>query len=194
LGGNGAGKSTLLKNLCGLLTPAAGKISIAGSEVATARCRIGYVAQTFGLYEDLSVSENLEFYGRAYGLSRSVALERVEASLTRFRLTDRRRDRTGALSHGWRQRVAMASALLHQPAVLLLDEASAGLDPAARRYAWRVMEEEAALGVAVFTGTHHLDEAARCHSVVFLNAGRVAGCGPYSELSASLEAHFERMP
>jgi ABC-2 type transport system ATP-binding protein len=88
----------------------------------------------------------------------------------------------------------MASALLHQPAVLLLDEASAGLDPAARRYAWNVMEEEAARGVAVFSGTHHLDEAARCHSVVLLHAGRVAGCGPYSALSASLNEHFERVP
>jgi ABC-2 type transport system ATP-binding protein len=194
LGGNGAGKSTLLKVLCGLLTPDAGKVFVAGAKPAAARCRIGYVAQTFGLYEDLSVSENLEFYGRAYGLERPIALEQVEAALARFRLTKYRRDRTGSLSHGWRQRVAMASALLHRPAVFLLDEATAGLDPAARRYAWQVMEEEAARGAAVFVSTHHLDEAARCCSVVFLHAGRVAGCGPYQDVAASLDEHFERMP
>lgn len=194
LGGNGAGKSTLLKVLCGLLTPTAGKIFVAGAEPAAARLRIGYVAQTFGLYEDLSVSENLEFYGRAYGLDRTIALGRVESALARFRLADRRRDRTGSLSHGWRQRVAIASALLHRPAVLLLDEATAGLDPAARRYAWHVMEEEAARGAAVFVSTHHLDEAARCHSVAFLHAGRLAACGPYSDLAASLDEHFGRLP
>ena len=194
LGGNGAGKSTLLKVLCGLLIPAAGKIFVAGAEPAAARCRIGYVAQTFGLYEDLSVFENLEFYGRAYGLDRPIALERVEAALSRFRLTDYQCDRTGSLSHGWRQRVAMAGALLHRPAVLLLDEATAGLDPAARRYAWQVIEEESARGAAVFVGTHHLDEAARCRSVVFLHTGRVAGCGPYEDVAPSFNEHFERMP
>lgn len=192
LGGNGAGKSTLLRVLCGLLTPAAGKVRVAGVELPAARCSLGYVAQTFGLYEDLTVAENLEFCGRAYGLDRGTASERVEAGLVRFRLTDRRRDRTGSLSHGWRQRVAMASALMHQPPVLLLDEATAGLDPAARLYAWNVMEEEAARGVAVFASTHHLDEAARCHSVVLLNAGRVAASGRYADLAASLDEHFGR--
>jgi ABC-2 type transport system ATP-binding protein len=191
LGANGAGKSTLLKLLCGLLAPAAGSILVAGAALPAARRGIGYVAQTFGLYEDLSVLENLEFYGRACGLGRAVALERVEAALARFRLTDRRRDRTGSLSHGWRQRVAMACALLHRPAVLLLDEATAGLDPAARRHAWQVVEEEAARGAAVLLSTHHLDEAARCHSVAFLNAGRLAGCGPYAEAAAALDEHFE---
>ncbi len=193
LGGNGAGKSTLLRVLCGLLTPAAGTVRVAGTELPAAKCSLGYVAQRFGLYEDLTVAENLEFYGRAYGLARGTALERTDAALERFRLTERRRDRTGSLSHGWRQRVAMASALLHRPPVLLLDEATAGLDPAARLYAWRVMEEEAARGTAVFASTHHLDEAARCHSVVLLNNGRVAACGPYTELSASLDEHFERV-
>ena len=191
LGGNGAGKSTLLKVLCGLLTPAAGRVLVAGGELPAARCQLGYVAQSFGLYEDLSVSENIEFYGRAYGLDRATVSERVEAALERFRLTDRRRDRTGSLSHGWRQRVAMASALIHRPPVLLLDEATAGLDPAARRMAWNVLEEEAARGAAVFNSTHHLDEAARCPSVVFLNAGRLAGCGPYADLAASLDRYFE---
>src|SRR5262249_34825320 len=122
LGANGAGKSTLLRNLCGLLTPLQGSVRVAGAG--------GYGAQQFGLYEDLTVEENLRFYARAYGLDQATALVRLERSLERFHLEARRRERAGALSHGWRQRLALACALTHQPAVLLLDEATAGLDPA----------------------------------------------------------------
>jgi ABC-2 type transport system ATP-binding protein len=197
LGANGAGKSTLMRTLCGLLRPASGSVSIAGftlpARIVQARSKTGYVAQQFGLYEDLSVEENLLFYAQAYGLGTQSATVRIEEAITRFDLAKYRRDRAGHLSHGWRQRVALACALTHSPKVLLLDEATAGLDPAARRQVWRIIEEEKARGGAVLTSTHHLDEAAACDSVVWLDAGKVAGHGKYKELADRLNAHFEQL-
>ena len=194
LGANGAGKSTLMRVLCGLLTPASGTAHVAGFDLsgnaARARSQTGYVAQKFGLYDDLSVLENLRFYGRAYGLDRKTAAERVSASLHRFGLNVRKNDPTASLSHGWRQRVAMASALLHQPRVLLIDEGTAGLDPAARRHVWNVIEQEAARGAAVLISTHHLDEAQRCPRVLWLHEARVAGEGAYAELAGRLDELF----
>jgi ABC-2 type transport system ATP-binding protein len=196
LGANGAGKSTLLRILCGLLKPGEGSVRVAGYELPRerdhARTSIGFVAQQFGLYEDLLVEENLLFYARAYGLEEGIAAERVQEALVRFELSVRRADRTGALSHGWRQRLALACALTHRPAVLLLDEATAGLDPAARRQVWRVIQEEAARGVAVLISTHHLDEAAKCDSVAWLHEGSMAGYGRYSDLESSLDEFFSR--
>ena len=176
-GSNGAGKSTLMRALCGLLAPAAGTVEIAGFDLARdaapARAHIGYVAQPFGLYDDLSVSENLNFYGRAYGLATSLAATRAADSLLRFGLDSRKHDRTGSLSHGWRQRVAVASALLHHPRVLLLDEASAGLDADARRHLWIVLEEEADRGAAILISTHSLDEVQHCTRVLRLEQGQL---------------------
>jgi ABC-2 type transport system ATP-binding protein len=196
LGANGAGKSTLLRILCGLLVPGQGSVRVAGYQLPRDRNRargsIGYVAQQFGLYEDLRVEENLRFYTRAYGLEETTAAERVQEALHRFDLDGRRADRTSTLSHGWRQRLALACALAHRPSVLLLDEATAGLDPAARRQVWRVIQEEAARGAAILIGTHHLDEAARCDSVAWLHEGCVAGFGRYSDLESSLDEFFSR--
>jgi ABC-2 type transport system ATP-binding protein len=196
LGANGAGKSTLLRILCGLLKPEHGRVRVAGYELprerGRARASIGFVAQQFGLYEDLRVEENLYFYARAYGLEEASAAERVQEALVRFDLSVRRADRTGALSHGWRQRLALACALTHRPAVLLLDEATAGLDPAARRQVWRIVQEEAARGAAILISTHHLDEAAKCDSVAWLHEGSLAGFGRYSDLESSLDEFFSR--
>jgi ABC-2 type transport system ATP-binding protein len=196
LGANGAGKSTLLRVLCGLLRPAGGKVTVAGRQfpkgLAKALARTGYVAQQFGLYEDLTVQENIRFYARAYGLDDQAASVCLEQTMLRFDLAHRRNDRAGELSHGWRQRLALASALTHVPQVLLLDEATAGLDPAARRQVWRVIEEERSRGAAVLTSTHHLDEAAACDFVIWLDAGKVAGQGRYAELAGSLDCYFEQ--
>jgi ABC-2 type transport system ATP-binding protein len=181
LGGNGAGKSTLFRILCGLLVPAAGSVRVAGhplpGEGIQARAAVGYVAQRFGLYEDLTVEENLEFYARAYGLDGPELRQRVAAGLDRFGLAGRRRDVSGTLSHGWKQRLAMGCAVAHRPAVLLLDEATAGLDPSARAGAWNILQQEAARGAAVLLSTHHLDEAERCHSQIWLDEGRVVPGG-----------------
>lgn len=196
LGSNGAGKSTLLRILCGLLTPAEGSVRVAGWDLSRekkqARAATGYVAQQFGLYEDLRVEENLRFYAGAYGLDDSTMDQRVEEALSRFSLAGRRRDRTGTLSHGWRQRVALACALTHRPSVLLLDEATAGLDPASRRQVWAMIQDEASRGAAVLISTHYLDEAARCDAVAWLHAGSVAGFGRYSDLESSLDEFFSR--
>jgi ABC-2 type transport system ATP-binding protein len=191
LGSNGAGKSTLLRILCGLLTPESGAARVNGWILPgfrrQAQRSVGFVAQHFGLYADLHVEENLHFYARAYGLDRGTAGRRVEELLGRFQLAPRRGERAGALSHGWQQRLGLAAALVHRPPVLLLDEATAGLDPEARRHVWDILEEEAGRGAAVLLSTHHLDEAARCASVAWLREGRVAGWGPYSELSPSMD-------
>ncbi len=197
LGANGAGKSTLLRILCGLLKPEGGSVRVAGHHLPRERDRargsIGFVSQQFGLYEDLLVEENLHFYARAYGLQDAEAEERGQEALVRFDLSARRADRTGALSHGWRQRLALACALTHRPSVLLLDEATAGLDPAARRQVWRVIQEEAARGAAILISTHHLDEAAKCDSVAWLHEGSLAGFGRYSDLESSLDEFFSRV-
>lgn len=196
LGSNGAGKSTLLRILCGLLSPQQGSVRVAGWELPRdrnrARAAVGYVAQQFGLYEDLNVEENLRFYARAYGLEEATAADRVRQALERFHLVGRRADRTGSLSHGWRQRLALACSLTHHPEVLLLDEATAGLDPAARRQVWQIVQEEAARGAAILLSTHHLDEAARCDSVAWLHEGSVAGFGRYADLESSLDEFFSR--
>lgn len=196
LGANGAGKSTLMRILCGLLAPEQGRVRVAGWELPRDRNRargsVGYVAQQFGLYEDLSVEENLNFYARAYSLDETTATARVEQALVRFHLETRAKDLTGTLSHGWRQRVALACALTHRPDVLLLDECTAGVDPSARRQVWQIVQEEASRGAAVLISTHHLDEAARCDSVAWLHEGSVAGLGRYADLESSLEDFFNR--
>jgi ABC-2 type transport system ATP-binding protein len=178
LGSNGAGKSTLFKVLCGLLAPSSGSVRIAGFPLPErrkeARRSIGYVAQRFSLYEDLTVEENLQFYAGAYGLDRAAAAARAEELLDRFELISRRRDPAGSLSHGWRQRLAFGAALAHRPSVLLLDEATAGLDTAARLYAWNVIRDEAERGAAVLLSTHDLGEAERCQSTIRLEEGRPA--------------------
>jgi ABC-2 type transport system ATP-binding protein len=192
LGSNGAGKSTLLRILCGMVPPESGVARVNGWRLPEFRRQaqrsVGFVAQRFGLYVDLHVEENLNFYARAYGLHGSAAGRRVEETLARLDLAPHRGERAGALSHGWQQRLALAAALLHRPPVLLLDEATAGLDGEARQQVWNILEEEAGRGAAVLLSTHHLDEAARCASVAWLREGRVSGCGTYAEVSASIEA------
>ena len=169
LGANGAGKSTTIRMLCGLLAPTSGQATVAGLDVALSpegvKRSLGYMSQKFSLYLDLLAFENLEFFGGAYGLGGRELGRRIDAALERVGLSDLRRARTGDLPGGLRQRLALASALLHQPRILFLDEPTAGVDPGARRQFWRLIRELSANGITVFVTTHYMDEAEYCHRV-----------------------------
>ena len=163
--------------LCGLLAPTGGRAEVAGNDIAKHPTRvkraIGYMSQRFSLYLDLEVGENLEFFGGAYGLSGARRAARVEAALELAGLRDRRHAMTRDLPGGVRQRLALASALLHEPAIVFLDEPTAGVDPASRRDFWRLIRSLAAAGTTVFVTTHHLDEAEYCARVGLMVDGRL---------------------
>jgi len=177
LGANGAGKSTTIRMLCGLLAPSEGHATVAGADIARSPERvkraIGYMSQRFSLYLDLSVEENLRFFAGAYGLSGARREARVGAALALANLSDRRTTVTRELPGGLRQRLALASALLHEPSIVFLDEPTAGVDPAARRDFWRVIRDLARGGTTVFVTTHHLDEAEYCARVGLMVDGRL---------------------
>jgi ABC-2 type transport system ATP-binding protein len=184
LGPNGSGKTTTIRMLCGLLEVDAGEGTCLGydirREARAIKLRVGYMTQRFGLYEDLSIEENLEFIGRVYRVDRRA--ERVRAALERLRLVERRRQVAGSLSGGWKQRLALAACLLHEPELLLLDEPTAGVDPAARRDFWREIHALAAEGITVLVSTHYMDEAERCHRLVYISYGKVLAAGTAGEV------------
>src|SRR5688500_4658629 len=177
LGANGAGKSTTIRMLCGLLAPTSGLALINGIDVAqdpeAVKRSLGYMSQKFSLYQDLAVEENLEFFGGAYGLSGRTLDARIEEALQRVDLLQERATMTRALSGGVRQRLALASSLLHRPAILFLDEPTAGVDPAARRNFWRLIRRLAAGGTTIFVTTHYMDEAEYCHRIGLMVDGRL---------------------
>ena len=186
LGPNGSGKSTTIKMLCGLVRPTSGTGSVDGYDVDRqgdeVRSRIGYVSQSFALYGDLTVDQNLEFYGRAYGLARPdcEARKREAAALTGV---DRFLDQQAqTLSGGWKQRLALTTALLHKPNVMFLDEPTAGIDPVARRELWDLLYNLAGTGVSLFVTTHYMDEAERCSHVGYIYDGDLIACGTLKEL------------
>lgn len=188
LGANGAGKSTAIRMLCGLLRPSSGFASVAGFRVGpenhAIKQRIGYMSQKFSLYEDLSLEQNIEFYGGLYGLDRRRIREKTEALLDTLGLGDRRRTLTRDLPLGWKQRLALGTALLHEPAVLFLDEPTGGVDPISRRTFWRLIHELAEAGSTVFVTTHYMDEAEYCHRVSVMYAGTIIALGSPSALKA----------
>ena len=177
LGANGAGKSTTIRMLCGLLAPSGGAAWVGGVSIADdpegVKRSIGYMSQKFSLYPDLLVFENLEFFGGAYGLAGRALQARIDEALEHVALAEHRRTRTSALPGGMRQRLALASALLHHPSILFLDEPTAGVDPAARRGFWRLIRELADAGTTLFVTTHYMDEAEYCHRIGLMVDGRL---------------------
>jgi ABC-2 type transport system ATP-binding protein len=187
LGPNGSGKTTTLRMLCGLLTPDSGSGTCLGLDIIKQseliKRQTGYMTQRFSLYEDLTIAENLEFIARVYGLDRRRA--RVDASLEHLGLASRRDQLAGTLSGGWKQRLALATATLHEPKLLLLDEPTAGVDPKARRTFWDEIHELAGQGLTVLVSTHYMDEAERCHEIAYISYGRLIARGTAQEVVAS---------
>ncbi|HTM46760.1 MAG TPA: ABC transporter ATP-binding protein [Polyangiaceae bacterium] len=181
LGPNGAGKSTTIRMLCGILNPSGGKGSVLGfdikSEAEKIKMHIGYMTQRFSLYEDLTVIENLQFYGGIYGVPRKQLGQRIEQVLTESGLAPRRKQLAGTLSGGWKQRVALASSTIHQPPLLFLDEPTAGVDPVSRRDFWDQIHHISAAGTTVLLTTHYMDEAERCHRLAFIFGGELLDVG-----------------
>jgi ABC-2 type transport system ATP-binding protein len=184
LGPNGSGKTTTIRMLCGLLTPDAGEGTCLGLDLRrdalAIRRETGYMTQRFGLYEDLSLRENLDFIGRLYELPRRH--EAVDRTLERLGLGARQKQLAGALSGGWKQRLALAACLMHEPKLLLLDEPTAGVDPKARRDFWDQIHALAADGITVLVSTHYMDEAERCHELVYIAYGKVLARGTEAEI------------
>jgi len=196
LGSNGAGKSTTIRMLCGLLKPTSGRADVGGIDVGRdpegVKRRIGYMSQRFSLYELLTVDQNIRFYGGLYGLSGERLARRRTFTLEMAGLVGRENVLTRTLSGGWRQRLALGCALLHEPPILFLDEPTGGVDPVSRRDFWRLIDDMARAGTTVLVTTHYLDEAERCDRVAIIHGGRIAAMGPTRELKRALAARRAR--
>jgi ABC-2 type transport system ATP-binding protein len=186
LGPNGAGKSTTIRMLCGILTPTSGNGKVGGFDIyresEKIKQTIGYMSQKFSLYEDLRVEENLDFYSGIYRLSKEIKGSRKEWALQMAGLKDRRSSLTGTLAGGWKQRLALGCAILHEPSILFLDEPTSGVDPLSRRRFWDLIYEMAGKGVTVFVTTHYMDEAEYCDRLALINQGRIVALGTPAEL------------
>jgi ABC-2 type transport system ATP-binding protein len=186
LGSNGAGKSTTIRMLCGLLRPTSGSATVGGTDVGrdpeAVKLRIGYMSQRFSLYEKLTVDQNIAFFAGIYGLPRERFAARRAAVLEMSGLKGRESALTGSLSGGWKQRLGLGCAILHEPPIVFLDEPTGGVDPLSRRRFWRLIEELAKSGTTVLVTTHYLDEAEHCHRIAIIHAGRLAALGTVAEL------------
>jgi ABC-2 type transport system ATP-binding protein len=193
LGANGAGKSTTIRMLCGLLEPTSGSARVGDFDVATetemVKRSIGYMSQRFSLYDDLTVEQNIRFYGGVYGLEGDRLESRMRWVLSMADLTGRERSLTRTLSGGWKQRLALGCAVLHEPAIVFLDEPTGGVDPISRRNFWALINELSAQGITVLVTTHFLDEAEYCNHIILINAGRLIAAGSPRELKAEYITH-----
>jgi len=191
LGPNGSGKSTTIRMLCGLLTPTSGSGTVLGFDVMTQseeiKQRIGYMSQKFSLYEDLTVEENLDFYAGVYQLTSSQRKQRKAELIEMAGLKGREKQLAGSLSGGWKQRLALSCALLHNPELLILDEPTAGVDPVSRRIFWDVIHELAKQGITVLVTTHYMDEAQTCDWIGFIFFGNLLAQGTPQELIDGME-------
>lgn len=186
LGPNGAGKSTTIKMLCGILKPTGGEARVGGYDVAReperVKASIGYMSQKFSLYEDLTVEENLRFFAGIYGVQGERLTDRIAWALHMAGLEGRQGTLTAALAGGWRQRLALGCAVLHEPPILFLDEPTSGVDPASRRRFWEMIGDLAEQGITVFVTTHFMDEAEHCDELALIYAGKVVAAGTPSQL------------
>jgi ABC-2 type transport system ATP-binding protein len=193
LGPNGAGKSTTIRVLCGLLSPTSGRASVADFDVATApeqvRRNIGYMSQKFSLYDDLSVEQNIDFFTGMYGVPRERRQERKDYVLKMANLTERRDALTATLSGGWKQRLALGCAILHDPPIIFLDEPTSGVDPIARAAFWDLIRDLARTGHTIFVTTHYMDEAEYCNRVALMYRGKIIALGTPEELKRDLQTH-----
>ncbi len=189
LGSNGAGKSTTIRMLCGLLHPSSGRAAVDGIDVAkdpdAVKRRIGYMSQRFSLYELLTVDQNIRFYGGLYGLDGERMERRRQFALEMAGLEGREKEMARNLSGGWKQRLALGCALLHEPPIIFLDEPTGGVDPVSRRDFWRLIDDLSHGGTTVLVTTHYLDEAERCDRVAIMHAGRLAAIGTTAELKST---------
>jgi ABC-2 type transport system ATP-binding protein len=188
LGPNGSGKTTTIRMMLGLVPPTSGEVKVLGIPVAGQTReilpRIGYMSQQFSLYNDLTVSQNLVFYGQAYGIKTADMREKVKSAISLAGLEGYERASTKDLSGGWRQRLALSAAILHQPEVIFLDEPTAGVDPVSRREFWDLLYKLVEGGITVFITTHYMDEAEHCHRLAFIQRGEIISRGSPSEIKA----------
>lgn len=192
LGPNGAGKSTTIRVLCGLMAPTSGRAVVGGFDVSLhpeeVKRRIGYMSQKFSLYDDLTVKENIEFFAGVYGVAPEKFPARLDFVLKMAELEDKQDTLTRLLSGGWKQRLALGCAILHEPPILFLDEPTSGVDPIARRNFWELIYQLSASGHTIFVTTHYMDEAEYCHRIALLYGGRMIALGSPAELKRSLGA------
>lgn len=190
LGPNGSGKTTTIRMLLGLLRPSDGVARVLGCDIARhterVRPRLGYMSQRFSLYDDLTVVENLRFYGRTYGLKGARLRERIDFVLEMAGLAGREREQTRNLSGGWRQRLALGAAILHEPDLVFLDEPTAGVDPVSRRAFWDLLYEIVLRGVTVFVTTHYMDEAEHCEALAFIHDGHIIARGSPQQIKDTM--------
>ncbi len=192
LGPNGAGKSTTIRMLCGLLTPTSGRALVNGLDVSAesdrVRRNIGYMSQKFSLYDDLTVEQNIDFFAGLYGVPQKLRQQRKQYVVDMANLAEKRGSLTRTLAGGWKQRLALGCAILHDPPVLFLDEPTSGVDPIARRAFWGLIREMARTGHTIFVSTHYMDEAEYCHRLALMYRGRVIALDGPSELRSAMNA------
>jgi len=195
LGPNGSGKTTTIRMALGLLAPSDGKIEILGMKVdgdtSKIRPRVGYMSQRFSLYNDLTVQQNLQFYGKAYGLNNAKLNTRIQEALEMSDLVGREQTKTKDLSGGWRQRLALSAAILHEPELLFLDEPTAGVDPVSRRAFWDLLYHQIDQGVTVFVTTHYMDEAEHCHRLAFIQRGQIIAYGSPEQIKTEVMGRYQ---